>query len=115
MTYTQSYTQTQQPKPNALLWIARILVGLLFIFSGLIKANDPMGFGYKLQEYFHVLNLGILNDYDNWIAIFLCALEIILGALLILGIAGKKVAWGLLILIVFFYLSHILFSILRGR
>ncbi|VTQ04173.1 Uncharacterised protein [Sphingobacterium daejeonense] len=41
MTYTQSYIQTQQPKPNALLWIARILVGLLFIFSGLIKANDP--------------------------------------------------------------------------
>jgi len=68
----------------------------------LIKANDPMGFGYKLQEYFHVLNLGFLNDYATWIAIFLCALEIILGALLILGIAGKKVAWGLLILIVFF-------------
>lgn len=102
MTYTQSYSQTKQPKPNVLLWIARILVGLLFIFSGLIKANDPMGFGYKLQEYFHVLNLGFLNDYATWIAIFLCALEIILGGLLILGIAGKKVAWGLLLLIIFF-------------
>ncbi len=102
MTYTQSYSQTKQPKPNVLLWIARILVGLLFIFSGLIKANDPMGFGYKLQEYFHVLNLGFLNDFATWIAIFLCALEIILGGLLILGIAGKKVAWGLLLLIIFF-------------
>lgn len=102
MTYTQSYSQTKQTKPNILLWIARILVGLLFIFSGLIKANDPMGFGYKLQEYFHVLNLNFLNDYASWIAIFLCALEIILGALLIIGVAGKKVAWGLLLLIIFF-------------
>ncbi|WP_313191080.1 BT_3928 family protein [Sphingobacterium sp.] len=102
MTYTQSYSQTKQPKPNVLLWIARILVGLLFIFSGLIKANDPMGFGYKLQEYFHVLNLGFLSDYATWIAIFLCAVEIILGGLLILGVAGKKVAWGLLLLIIFF-------------
>jgi len=102
MTYTQSYTQTKQPKPNILLWIARFLVGLLFIFSGLIKANDPMGFGYKLQEYFHVLNLGFLNDYASWIAIILCALEIILGALLILGVSGKKVVWGLLLLIIFF-------------
>ena len=61
-----------------------------------------MGFGYKLQEYFNVFNLGVLNDFAVWMAIVLCALEIILGALLILGIAGRKVAWGLLVLIVFF-------------
>mgnify|MGYP000998539158 CR=1 FL=1 len=102
MTYTQGYSQTKLPQPNVFLWFARILVGLLFIFSGLIKANDPMGFGFKLQEYFHVLNLNFFNDYATWMAIFLCALEIILGALLILGIAGKKVAWGLLLLIIFF-------------
>lgn len=87
---------------DILLWISRLFVGLLFIFSGLIKANDPMGFGYKLQEYFHVLNLNFLNDYSTWIAIGICAFEIILGALLLLGIAGKKIAWGLLLLIIFF-------------
>jgi len=32
--------------------IARILVGLLFIFSGLVKANDPLGLSYKMQEFF---------------------------------------------------------------
>ncbi|MGB1451679.1 MAG: DoxX family protein, partial [Marinirhabdus sp.] len=31
---------------------ARITVGLLFIISGLIKLNDPVGFGFKLEEYF---------------------------------------------------------------
>lgn len=84
------------------LWICRILVGGLFIFSGLIKANDPIGFGYKLEEYFLVFNMEFLNNYSAWIAIFLCALEIIFGFLLILGTNGKKIAWGLLLLIIFF-------------
>ena len=32
--------------------VSRGLVGSLFIISGLIKANDPIGFSYKLEEYF---------------------------------------------------------------
>lgn len=103
MTTTSTYTTTvKKEKPNILLWISRIFVGLLFIFSGLIKANDPKGFGYKLQEYFKVFHMSYLDDYSTWIAIVICALEIILGALLLLGIARNKVAWGLLLLIVFF-------------
>lgn len=80
----------------------RVLVSLLFIFSGLIKANDPLGFGYKLQEYFEVFHITFLHDYATAIAILLCTLEIVLGALLFLGIRGKQVAWGLLLLIIFF-------------
>ncbi len=81
---------------------SRIFVGLLFIFSGLIKANDPLGFGYKLQEYFEVFHVSFLDDYATAMAIFLCGLEIILGGALLLGIYAKKVIWGLLGLIVFF-------------
>lgn len=81
---------------------ARGLVSLLFIFSGLIKANDPLGFGYKLQEYFEVFHITFLHDYATAIAILLCTLEIVLGALLLLGIRGKQVGWGLLLLIIFF-------------
>ena len=77
-------------------------VSLLFIFSGLIKANDPLGFGYKLQEYFEVFHITFLHDYATAIAILLCTLEIVLGALLLMGIRGKQVAWGLLLLIIFF-------------
>ena len=84
------------------LKMACVLVGLLFIFSGLIKANDPLGFGYKLQEYFEVFHIGFLNDFAVAISITLCALEIILGTVLLLGIKGSKVALGLLLTIIFF-------------
>lgn len=104
MTETSYYSplQTSKERPDILLWICRLFVGLLFIFSGFIKANDPMGFGFKLQEYFHVFHTNFLNDYSTWIAIVICAFEIIFGVLLILGIAGRKIAWGLLLLILFF-------------
>ena len=104
MSNTSYYAPLKNDKSSVdiLFWISRLFVGFLFIFSGLIKANDPMGFGYKLQEYFHVFNLNFLNDYSTWIAVGICAFEIILGALLVLGIAGRKVAWGLLLLIIFF-------------
>lgn len=82
--------------------VSRLVVGLLFIFSGLIKANDPLGFGYKLQEYFEVFHISFLNDYAPAIAILLCTLEIVLGALLLLGFWANLVAWGLLLLIIFF-------------
>lgn len=89
-------------KTNYLLCFARIFTGLLFIFSGFIKANDPTGFGYKLEEYFHVFHTDFLNDYATAIAIVVCALEIILGIWLLLGFYKKLVAWGLLLLIIFF-------------
>lgn len=104
MTTTSYYSplQIKNNRPDILLWICRLFVGFLFIFSGLIKANDPMGFGYKLQEYFHVFHTNFLNDYSTYIAIAVCALEIIFGVLLLIGIAGRKIAWGLLLLILFF-------------
>ncbi|MDF2431202.1 MAG: hypothetical protein JWP44_833 [Mucilaginibacter sp.] len=84
------------------VWGARILVGLLFIFSGLIKINDPLGFSYKLEEYFEVFHITFLNGLSVIIAIILCSLEIILGVALLIGVRSVKVAWGLLLLIIFF-------------
>jgi len=84
------------------LWVGRILVGLLFIFSGLIKINDPLGFSYKLEEYFEVFHITFFNDFALAIAIMLCSLEIILGFALLIGVRPVKVAWGLLLLIIFF-------------
>ncbi len=84
------------------IWVPRILVGLLFIFSGLIKANDPLGFSYKLEEYFDVFHITFLNGFALTIAIVLCALEMILGFALLIGVRAVSVAWGLLLLIIFF-------------
>jgi len=97
MTATQQRTKT-----NYLLGFCRIFTGLLFIFSGFIKANDPTGFGYKLQEYFEVFHLTAFNEYATAIAVVICGFEILLGALLLLGVYANTVAWGLLLLILFF-------------
>jgi uncharacterized membrane protein YphA (DoxX/SURF4 family) len=87
---------------NGLVWFCRIAVGLLFIFSGLIKANDPLGFSYKLEEYFEVFHMTFLNGFALSLSILLCALEMILGIALLIGARAVQVIWGLLLLIVFF-------------
>lgn len=87
---------------KGLVNFSRIIVGVLFVFSGLIKANDPMGFGYKLQEYFEVFHMDFLSEWATGIAILLCIFEIVLGALLLFGFWKKQVTMGLLLVIIFF-------------
>lgn len=84
--------------------IARIVVGALFIFSGFVKLNDPVGFSYKLEEYFGegVLNLEFLVPYALVLAIFIVIYELLLGITLIIGYAPKFTKWSLLLMIVFF-------------
>ncbi len=84
--------------------ISRVLVGGLFIFSGLIKLNDPIGMSYKLQEYFSpdVLNIPVFEPYALMIAIIVVVLEVVLGVFLLVGYKPKFTIWSLLALIVFF-------------
>ena len=87
-----------------LVQLCRVLVGALFIFSGLIKLNDPLGFSYKLQEYFspEVLNIPSLEPYALGIAVFVVVFEVILGVFLLIGYLPKFTVWALLGMIVFF-------------
>ena len=87
-----------------LVGIARILVGVLFIISGLIKLNDPVGFSFKLEEYFSpgVLDLPFFVPYALAISIFVVILEVVLGVLLLLGFQKKFTLWSLLLMIIFF-------------
>ena len=84
--------------------ISRLLVGVLFIFSGFIKLNDPIGFSYKLQEYFSadVLNIPVLEPYALLIAVFVVVYEVVLGVFLLIGYKPKFTVWSLLGMIVFF-------------
>lgn len=84
------------------LKILRWSVGLLFIFSGLIKANDPLGLSYKMQEFFDVWGIQFLNDYTLGFALVMNTLEIVAGIALLIRFPYKKTLWLLLGLIVFF-------------
>ena len=66
--------------------ISRLLVGCLFVFSGLVKAIDPLGLGYKMQEFFEVWAsdgyfpglMNYLHTQSLWFSILMIVLEIVL-------------------------------------
>jgi uncharacterized membrane protein YphA (DoxX/SURF4 family) len=102
-----------------LIAVVRVLVGLLFIFSGLVKANDPQGLSYKMKEFFEVWNEGLskstfflrtplvhlfeyLHEHSLTLSVIMIAVEIIAGVALLVGWRMKAVSWLLLLLILFF-------------
>lgn len=87
-----------------LLHFCRLFVGSLFIVSGLIKANDPLGFSYKLEEYFHesALNLPFFEPWSLELGVIACLAEIILGFALLFGAKIRLATWSLLGLTLFF-------------
>ena len=87
---------------QSFLKILRWSVGLLFIFSGLIKANDPLGLSYKMQEFFDVWGMSFLADYTLGLAFVMNILEIVTGIALIIKFPYKQTLWLLLALIIFF-------------
>ncbi|EJU26379.1 MULTISPECIES: BT_3928 family protein [Capnocytophaga] len=84
--------------------IVRLIVGVVFIISGFVKLVDPIGFSFKLEEYFEppVLNMPFFIPYAYPIAIFVVAFELILGVLLLLGFLRKFTLLSLLGLTIFF-------------
>jgi len=87
---------------KVLLTIVRIVVGVLFIFSGLVKANDPSGLSYKMQEFFDVWGVSFLNDYSLAFALLMNTFEIVAGVAVLLGWRMRLFSWLLLLLIIFF-------------
>ena len=60
--------------------IARILVGGLFIFSGLVKAIDPLGLSYKMSEFFEVWgHTDFLAGLMNWLTEYAFLFSVIMG------------------------------------
>lgn len=84
--------------------IFRILVGLTFIFSGFVKADDPMGFTYKLQEYFasDALNMPWLDKFSFAMAFSFSIIEMVLGLMILIG-ARKKLSLTLIFLMTTFF------------
>ena len=87
---------------KVILHLFRIIVGVLFIFSGLIKANDPSGLSYKMQEFFEIWGMDFLNDYTLALSILMIAFEIIAGVAVLVGWQFQLFSWMLFLLIIFF-------------
>ena len=87
-----------------LIGFVRVFVGVLFIISGFVKLNDPVGFSFKLQEYFapDVLNIEFLSPFALGLAIILVIVELVLGVALIIGYYKRLTMWLLLLMIIFF-------------
>jgi uncharacterized membrane protein YphA (DoxX/SURF4 family) len=90
--------------------------GALFIFSGWVKAIDPLGTAYKLEQYFAEFEYTFsgtwfsflaplfpwLNNYAVGFSVFMIVFEIVLGLMLIIGLSRKFSAWAFFILVAFF-------------
>jgi Methylamine utilisation protein MauE len=85
-----------------LRFISRIIVGLVFIFSGTVKAVDPLGSAYKFTDYFTAFNLEFLKFAALPLGILLCTAEFISGFSVLSGYRIRSGIWGVLILMIIF-------------
>jgi len=87
---------------------AKLIVGFVFLFSGLVKLNDPVGFSHKIREYLQVLaaplipSARILLPYTLPLALALTTLECVLGVALLIGFQITWTLYALLSLTLFF-------------
>lgn len=90
--------------PPASKFVAYVqdFVGVLFIFSGFVKAIDPLGTAYKMTEYFHEFNMMFMDDFALSFAVFMIVLEFVLGFALLLGYQ-KNITINLLLLTIVFF------------
>jgi uncharacterized membrane protein YphA (DoxX/SURF4 family) len=84
--------------------ICRILVALVFIFSGFVKGVDPLGTAYRIEDYFIAFGTDWANPLSLFLSIFLCAVEFTLGVSLLFNFRLKLLAWPLLLMMTFFTL-----------
>ena len=76
--------------------VLRVLLGLVFAFSGLVKAIDPMGTQYKIADYFTAWDMSIGDTTALVLAVLLIVAEFTIGALLVLGVQRKCASIGAL-------------------
>ena len=83
---------------------ARYRIAPVFIFSGFVKAIDPLGFAYKITDYFEAFRLSWFSSLSITLAILLSSAELLIGLTLFFKIRMKTAAWALMIFLIFFTL-----------
>lgn len=110
----QKATATKRNAAYYILNFIRIFVGVLFIFSGLIKANDPLGLSYKMNEFFEVWKMESFVAYSLYISIAMIIFEILAGVAMIIGYAYRSISFLILLLTIFFtFLTG--YAVLSGK
>lgn len=114
-----TYWTVRQKKVKHILWsFLQHFCGVWFVFSGLVKAVDPIGTAYKMVDYFAAFEVTFeglnnvfkdlaplfpwLSTYSVGFSIFMIVLEIMLGIMLIVGYARKWTAWLFFLIVLFF-------------
>jgi len=94
---------------SGVLVLLRIIVGMLFIFSGFVKGVDPLGTTYKLTDYFNAFHVGFLSPAALVFSVILNLTEFVTGVALLLGVFKHFFIWiALLFMAVFTPLTLIL-------
>ena len=70
--------------------VFRILVGLVFVYSGFVKGIDPLGTVYRMEDYFVVFNIPAFIPFSLYLTIFMCTLEFSLGISLLFNLWIRK-------------------------
>lgn len=80
--------------------LCRFTLAFVFIFSGFVKANDPLGFEYKLADYVEAFSMGeFLPDFMLMpLGIGLSGLEFVLGVYLLFGVNRRLASWTILVM-----------------
>ena len=95
--------------------LASLVVGITFLFSGVVKLNDPRGFAYKIEEYLHLfasqltIRLRLLIPYTVTLSVCIATLEVVLGVALLVHWQRFWILSALLSLTFFFYLPYALY------
>lgn len=84
--------------------LARLLLGLLFVFSGFVKAVDPVGSALVFAEYFNAFGVSFLTPLSLPAGIMLSTLEFVLGVMVLLDFRKRTAAWGMFLFMSFFTL-----------
>lgn len=82
--------------------VSIVIVGLVFMFSGIVKAIDPMGTAYKFNDYFQAFGLEFLKPFSLFLGVILFTAEFLTGFAVLSGYRRKTGIWGVLLLMIVF-------------
>lgn len=91
--------------------ISRFIVGIVFIFSGFVKAVDPLGSAYKFTDYFEAFGMDFFSFFALPLSILLSSLEFVIGFSILFSTQKKLTTYALLIFMSFFTILTFILAI----